>query len=337
MKRNGLIILLFWTLLSLPSTVVFGQSKATDLKFATFFPAPHKVMLVLNDWGKELEKRTQGNLKITFFPGGILTPGDKNYDGVVKGISDLAMADLAYTRGRFPLCEVFYLPLGYKNATVATRMMNAFYAKFKPKELDDTKILFLHGHGPGIIHTKKPVKKLEDLKGMKIRSTGMTTKIVSALGAAPVAMTMAESYDSLQKGIVDGIICPIEALQGWKLGEVVKSTVEDYVCAYSSCFFVNINKEKWNALSPEMKKVMETTSKEWIDKAGNEWDEVDKAGREFTLKLGNQIVPLSREEGVKWEKACAPLFDEYVASMKTKGLPGEEALKFCRDYLKQNQ
>jgi TRAP-type C4-dicarboxylate transport system substrate-binding protein len=330
-----LCLLLFWFCLSSP--VAFGQTQSANLSFATFFPAPHKLTLILTEWCKEIEKRTEAKVKITMFPGSTLTPGDKCYDGVVNGISDLGMADLAYTRGRFPLCEVFYLPLGYKSAAVATGLMNEFYSKFRPKELDDTKLLFLHGHGPGLIHTKKPVQKLEDLKGVKIRSTGMTTKIVGALGAIPVAMTMSEAYDSLQKGIVEGIICPVEALEGWKLGEVVKSTTESYICAYSSAFFVTMNKGKWNALSPEIQKTIEKISGEWMAKAGVAWDEIDKTGRDFTLKRGNQIVPLSKEEEQKWTSAVKPLYDEYLNSMKAKNLPGEEALKFCPEYLKQNQ
>ncbi len=331
---SGLVFLLIFILWTFPA---FGQSKTYQFNFATFFPAPHKLTIVVGEWAKEIEKRTDGKVKITIFPGSTLTPGDKCYDGVIKGISDFGMADLAYTRGRFPLTEVFYLPLGYKNALVATKMVNAFYKKFQPKELDDTKIMFFHAHGPGILHTKKPVHKLEDLKGMKIRSHGMSAKIVSALGAVPVAMPMTESYDSLQKGITEGIVCPIEALEGWKLGEVVKSTTESYITAYTSAFFVTLNKEKWSALPSDIQKIIEKANEEWIEKSGRAWDEIDKSGREFVLKRGNQIIPLPKEEAEKWAKAVAPISDEYLNTMKSKGLPGDEALKFCADYLKKNQ
>ena len=82
------------------------------------------------------------------------------------------------------------------------------------------KVMYLHGHGPGLLHSKTPVRALEDLKGLKIRATGTTAKIVSALGAAPVAMPMSDSYDALSRGVAQGIVCPTESLQGWKLGEV---------------------------------------------------------------------------------------------------------------------
>lgn len=315
----------------------FGQTKSFSFNFSTFFPAPHKNTVILTEWAKEIEKRTNGTVKITIFTGGTLTPADKCYDGVIRGISDFGNSDLAYTRGRFPLTEVFYLPLGIKSALVATKMVNEFYMKFRPKELDETKIMFFICHGPGLLHTKKPVRTLEELKGMKIRSTGMSTKIVSALGTTPVAMPMSDSYDALSKGITQGIVCPYEALYGWKLAEVIKSTTQDYVCAYFSAFFITMNKDKWNSLPPDIQKIIEGVNKEYIEKAGNAWDEIDKEGKDFTIKLGNQIISLTKEEDEKWSKAVKPLLDEYVTTTKAKGLPAEEALKFCLEYLKKNQ
>jgi len=121
---------------------------------------------------KEIEKRTAGKVQITVFPGGTLTPADKCYDGVVKGLSDIGFSVLAYTRGKFPLTEVVDLPLGSKTGLASTKLINEYYKKFKPKELDEVKVMYLHGHGPGILHTKAAVNKLEDMKGKKIRCTG---------------------------------------------------------------------------------------------------------------------------------------------------------------------
>ncbi len=316
---------------------VLAQTKPIELTYSIFFPAPHKNTVLATQWAEEINKRTNGRVKITMFPGGTLTPADKCYDGVVKGLSDIGMSVVSYTRGRFPLTEVIDLPLGYKNGLAATKLINAYYKKFKPKEFDDTKVLYLHAHGPGILHTKKPVKSLEDLKGMKIRSTGTVAKIVSALGAAPVAMPMPETYDALQKGIAEGVMCPIEALEGWKLGEVVSSTTLNYGSAYTIAFFVVMNKEKWNSLPPDIQKVFEEVSEEWIEKTGKSWDEIDQSGMEFVKKRGNTIIALTKEEDERWVKAVRPVLDEYVKAMKEKGLPGEEALKFCLEELKKLQ
>jgi TRAP-type C4-dicarboxylate transport system substrate-binding protein len=308
-----------------------------ELSYSIFFPAPHKNTVLAGEWAKEVEKRTNGRVKITIYPGGTLTPADKCYDGVEKGISDIGMSVLSYTMGKFPLSEVIDLPLGYKTAVAATTLINRYYAKFKPKELDGTQVMYFHAHGPGFLHTKEAVRKMDDLKCKKIRCTGMAAKVVAALGAVPVAMPMGETYDALNRGMVDGSMAPQESLQGWKWGEVVKFTTECVGAAYSTGFFVVMNKEKWNKLSPDIQKIITQVNEEWIEKSGRNWDEIEKAGRDFTLKLGNQIIPLSQEENERWAKAVQPILADYVNRMKAKGLPGDEALKFSMDFLKKNQ
>ena len=319
------------------ASAAYAEVKPIEFSYSIFFPAPHKQTALATEWAKEIEKRTEGKVKITIFPGGTLTPADKCYDGVVKGISDLGMSALAYTRGKFPLTEVIDLPLGYRSAVAATRLINRYYEKFKPEEFKEVKVMYFHAHGPGLLNTKGAVQKLEDLKGMKIRSTGLSAKVVSALGGTPVAMPMGETYDALRRGVVDGSMAPIEALEGWKWGEVVKYTTESYGAAYSTGFFVVMNQEKWNALPSNIQKIFEKVNTEWIEKTGRMWETIDKSGREYTLKRGNQIISLSKEEDDRWAKAVRPILDEYLKNTKEKGLTGEAALKFCREQLKKLQ
>jgi TRAP-type C4-dicarboxylate transport system substrate-binding protein len=319
------------------ASFVFAQAKPVELSYSIFFPATHKHTLLAGEWAKEVEKRTNGRVKITIFPGGTLTPAPTCYDGVVKGISGIGMSVLAYTKGKFPLTEVIDLPLGYPSGVAATRLVNRYFAKFKPKEFGEVKILYLHAHGPGILHTKKAVNRLEELKGMRIRCTGTVTEIVKALGGVPMSMPMGETYDALNRGMVEGSMAPIESLEGWKWGEVVKFTTESFGSAYSTAFFVAMNKEKWNALPADVQKTIDKINAEWVEKTGKLWDEVDKSGREFSLKLGNKIISLSKEENQRWAAAARPVLDQYVKRMKEKGLPGEKALKFCLEGLKKKK
>jgi len=336
--RWGTLVLGVWTMGSLFITsMVFGQAKPIDLFYSNVYPAPHKMCVSAVEWGKEIEKRTNGRVKVTMFPGGTLTPGDKCYDGVVKGLSHVGMSVLSYTVGKFPLMEVIDLPLGYKNGAVATTVINEFYAKFKPKELDEVKVMFLMGIAPSKIHTKKPVNKLEDLKGMKIRATGTVSRIVAALGATPVAMPMPDTYDALSRGVVEGVVCPMEALEGWRLGEVVKYTTQNTSTTNSIAQFAVMNKGTWNSLPADVQTIIEKINVEWIPKMGALWDEIDKSGLEFVNKKGHKIISFSAEEQERWAKAVRPLLDDYVNRMKAKGLPGDEALKFCLERLKALQ
>jgi len=319
------LIFLLTAAITLGSWTAAGA--ATNLTYSIFFPPTHAQTKAAEAWAKEIEKRSAGNVKISVFPGGTLTPADQCYDGVVKGISDIGMSYFALSRGRFPQMEALDLPLGYPNGRVATRVANDFYQTMKPKALENVKVLYLHAHGPGLLHTKKPVKTLDDLKGMKIRSTGFSAKIASALGAVPVAMPQGETYEALSKGIVDGTIGPIEVLKGWKQAEVVKSTTDCFDVGYTTAFFVVMNLKKWNALPPDVRKVFDDVSREWIDVHGKAWDEADKEGRAFTLSLGNQIITLPAQESARWKKAVRPTIDEYIKESEQKGVPGRKSVK----------
>lgn len=337
MKKIAWIICLAILLVGFSYINKASAQKPIELSFSVFQPAAHKATLMSAEWAKEIEKRTKGRVKITVFSGGTLSPPDKCYQGVITGVSDIGYSVLGYTKGRFPLAEVFDTPLGIKSGVVSTNLANAYAKKFQPKELDDTKFMYFHGNGPGILHTKKPVYNLQDLKGMKIRTAGPMSNIIAHLGGAPVGMPMGESYDALSKGVIEGILCPLEALEGFKLAEVVKYTTECYGIGYTGVHFTTMNKDKWNALPPDIQKIINDVNEEWIPKTGKMWDELDRSGKEFALKLGHQMIPLSKAEEEAWIKALEPLFDAYVKNMKAKGLPGEEVLKFCMDFLKKNQ
>lgn len=307
-----------------------GPSKPTEpqmtLSYSIFFPAAHGQCEAAAAWAKEIEKRTAGKVKIDIFPGGTLTEAKECYNGVTKGISDIGMSCFAYSRGRFPVMEAVDLPLGYLNGKVATHVANEYYKRVTPAELADVKVLYLHAHGPGILHTKKPVNVMEDLKGMKIRSTGLSSKVVEALGGVPVAMPQGETYEALQKGVVDGTFTPIETLKGWKQAEVVKNTTDCVGIGYTTAMFVVMNLNKWNSLPDDVKKIFEDVSREWIDVHAKKWDDLDVDGRNFAVSLGNQIIKLPEAESQRWAKAVEPVIENLKQALNQAGLPGDKDL-----------
>lgn len=314
MKKNILLFCLITVIgiaFVLPGAVKV-EAAPIKLTFSIFFPPTHGQTKAAMDWAKEIEKQTNGKVQITIFPAGTLTKAPQCYSGVVKGISDLGFSLFAYTRGRFPVMAAVDLPMGYPNGKVASRVAHEFAKAFNPKELHDVKVLYLHAHGPGLLHTKKPVAKLEDLKGMKVRATGLSAKVVKALGGVPVAMPQGGTYEALQKGVVEGTFGPIEVLKGWKQAEVVKSTTECYGVGYTTTFFIVMNLDKWNALPDDVKKVFDEVSEKYVDVHGKVWDSTDVEGRKYTQKLGNKIITLSDEENAKWRKAAAPVIDDFI-------------------------
>ena len=318
--------------LTIGSSVTATAADPIKLTYSNFFPPTHVQSQLADSWSKEVEKRTGGRVVIEYFPGQTLTKGNVCYDGVVNGLSDIGLSVLGYTRGRFPVMEVADLPLGQKNGRVATAVANEVYKAIKPAELMDTQVMYLHAHGPGLVHTaKKPVRKLEDMKGLKFRSHGTSAKIVEALGGTPVAKPMPETYQLLQKGVVDGAVYPLEANKGWKLGEVVEYITLDFPAAYTTTFFVVMNKKKWDALPDDVKKIIDEINQEWIVKTGEAWDAADEEGVKFLKSLNREMISLSDEEGKLWAEAVKPVLDDYVQKTKEKGLPGAEALKAAQD------
>jgi len=321
------------------STAIFvapARAETYNFTYSTFFPPTHIQTKVPEAWAKEIETLSKGQIKIKIFTGGSLTPAPQIYDGVVKGISDFGLSVFAYSPGRFPVISAVDNPFGYPNAFVATRVINELNRKFKPKELSDVHICYLFAHGPGLLHTvSKPVHKLEDVKGLKIRSTGTSQLIVRAMGGTPVAMSQGETYDALKKNIVDGTLVPIEALEGFKQAEVLKYTTLDYSAAYSQGFFVAMNLNKWNSLPPALQKIITDVSKKYEDITAKAWGDSDESGRKFALKLGHEFIKLSDEESAKFKAAMKPVFDEYIKGANAKGVDGEAVFNATEGMVKE--
>ncbi|MCD6265831.1 MAG: TRAP transporter substrate-binding protein [Deltaproteobacteria bacterium] len=331
MKKKGLLAILFAVcfLFSL-GFVPSAKAKTINLTYSNFFPPTHGHAIAGANMIKEIEKRTNGRVKISYFPGGTLTKPRVCYDGVVKGISDIGMSCFAYTRGRFPIMEAVDLPFGYKSGKVATRVAYEFYKKMNPKELQDVKVLVIHAHGPGVLAAKKDVNSLDDIRGMKIRCTGLAAKLAKYLGAAPVAMPQNQAYEALQKGVVEGTFCPIETLKGWKQGEVIDYVIETRALGYTTAMFVVMNKQKYESLPPDIQRIFDEVGEEWVNVHGDVWDRADRAGLKFVIELGRKIHGLSPAQEKKWVQSITPIILDYQSKMEKKGLPGKKAVKVLR-------
>jgi TRAP-type C4-dicarboxylate transport system substrate-binding protein len=308
------------------------------LTYSNFFPPTHIQSQLAQAWCDEVKKRTDGKVFVEYYPGGTLTKSKQVYDGVVSGSSDIGTALFAYTRGRFPVLEAVDLPIGYTSGVQATKVVNEFYNEFNPKELSDTKVMYLHAHGAGLLHTKgKAIRTMEDFKGMKLRGHGTSAQVINALGGTPVSLPMPELYSSLQKGIVQGALYPIEVNKGWRMGEVVDYLTMSTSIAYTSSFYVVMNKQKWDSIPADLQKIITQINQEWIPKHGEAWDESDKLGLEYFKSLGHEVIELSDAESKRWEKTITPVLDEYIEKMNKNGFDGKKIVEFVKTSLKKNQ
>ena len=339
MKRTlGVAVVVFvFGLIGLNCLPVHAQEKAITLNFANFFPPKHRVSLLLDQWCTEVNKRTNGRVKVTHFTGGILCPAPQTYASVIGGVADIGVSFVSYTTGRFPVTEFLIEPIGCKDGYWGTKLANALYKKFKPKEFDETKVMFLLSAPPQFIFGQKPIKTLEDLKGRKLRAAGtVEVAFVRALGGVPVALPMPDVYDALQKGAIEGYCGNFEPMKGYKLAEVLKYSVEFDARPMGSGYVV-MNKDKWNALPADVQKIIDEINEEYAEKMAELWRDLAQEGKDFFVQKGGTVIVLSKEENARWVERVRPIVDEYVKGLNSKGLPGDEVLKFCMDYLKTHQ
>jgi len=304
-----------------------------QLRFSTMFPQTHLHTVLNQKFADEIKKRTNGQVEITVYPVGTLTAPDKVYESVVKGIADIGMQPPLWVAGRFHLSEIMELPSEIPSAWVSWKVYSDLLKKFPFKEFDDVHILYGHGPGRNLITTKNiPVRKLEDLKGQKLRSSGGYIDLLQAWGSVPRAMPMSDTYEALSKNVIDGSFAVAETLSGFKLADPVKYLTIPPVST-SSCQIVVMNKQKWNGLPENIKKVFNDVSAEWGEKQSFVWMYYDKTGMDYfkSLGKGREIIVIPASEKPQWEKGAASVMEKYIADKKKMGLPMDEFVKYFKE------
>ena len=320
MRKSIALLLVAVVCVFMTHSFVYG-AEVIKLKAANYLPVTHP-MSTLGGWFcDEIKKRTNGQVEITYYPGGTLLTAPKMYDGIVTGISDIGLSHIQYTRGRFPVTEVFDLPsLGFTSGWTSTMVATDFYNKYKPKEWNDVQVLYLSPSGPCILETvNKPVKTLEDVKGIKIRATGQMSEIIKLLGGVPIPLEMVDTYDALRRGVIDGVTVDFSTLKQWKFAEVIKYVTADWQLGTVITFYWVISKRKWDALSPDIQKIFMEVASETRDKQGALWSQMDIDARDFFKSQGGQIITLPDAEATRWMKAVEPIIGDYKKNMVSKG------------------
>ncbi|MCX7857532.1 MAG: TRAP transporter substrate-binding protein [Deltaproteobacteria bacterium] len=335
MKKLQIWLVFVFCLILAFSTKVNG---ATELKLAHFVPTSHAMHAeVIEPWAKEIEKLTEGRVKITIYPNATLAKPSDLYDSVVTGIAELIYTLPSYTAGKFPLTECFELPFMFNSAQHVTKTIYTLWDKVPEfrKEYADTKILWIWAGDPGQLFTKKPIRGVADLKGLKIRVHGPSTKeLASALGASPITAPVGEQYEMLKRGVIDGVFTPWSASMHYRLYEVISHAT--VLNAYVPVMIVAMNKQAFDKLSPKDKKIIEdTTGKKLALKGAEIYDNIAKKSIEDHKKANVQIHELTREDFEKWRNAVAPVYNSWISKIEGKGLPGkrfyDEMVKASRE------
>jgi len=305
-----------------------SHSQATiTLKYANFPPATTFPCVQMERWAKEVEKRTTGKVKVQTFPGGTLLPAKNIFDGVISGMADIGNFAMSYQPGRFPISEAVDLPVGFANARVASLVLFDLIEKYNAKEFEKVKVLTLFTCPPANLMTSKPVKSLKDLKGMEIRVSGTSVDVLKNLGGSGIAMPQSDTPEALQKGVVKGNFSSMEVLKDFNYAAYTPYVTLVNLQVVS--FAVVMNKDKWNALPDDVKKIFDDMRREQAEWTGTYVDNHVKEALTWSKEKYKdfQVFELPKSDSAEIPRLMQPIIDGYVKKTNALGLPGDQIVK----------
>ena len=333
-------------MLSFKSTIVaaalLGAATASSfaqdvtLRLHQFLPAQATIPAhALKPWAEKVEADSGGRIKVELYNSMALggTP-PQLYDQARDGVADLVWTVIGYTPGRFPATEAFELPFLMTNGEATSKAFQAYCEKHCADEFKDVKVIAWHTHGPGLIHSKTPVNKLEDMKGLKVRGgSRVVNELLDKLGAEPVGMPVPAVSEALSKGVIDATTVPWEVTPSLKVAELVHNHTgfSGKNGLYTQTFVFAMNKGAYDNLPDDLKKVIDDNSgMETAAMFGRVMDEGDTVGLKIAKEAGNNIITLDEAETQRWKETADPIIQNWEKEMTDKGMDGKALVEDAR-------
>jgi TRAP-type C4-dicarboxylate transport system substrate-binding protein len=340
MKRTGLMLfVLIGIVMAGVTGDVLAQQKVIKLTYSDHSPpGAFSTLNATEPYLKDIERVSDGRIKIERYYVESLAKGTDAWMALKTGVADMAFCSQGYWPGMTPLSDVITLPfLPLKSGAQASGILWKLRDKYPQiqKEWSDVQLLVVHCTPPfTLLTTKKQVKTLEDLKGLKLRVlAGPPTDAFKALGAVPVLLGMPDCYLAMQKGTIDGLAIPLGIIEIFKFHEVTKYwTHVPITTAYLS---IAMNKAKFNGLPPDLQKaVMSVSGYEGSRTFAHRYHDsyeapVRKVLDDYAKKGGHRLeeYTMPKAELDRWvQVAGRPVWDRWISGLEAKGLPAKAVL-----------
>lgn len=282
----------------------------------------------LKPWADKVAADSGGQIKIDIYPSMQLGGAPPQlFDQARDGVADIVWTLPGNTPGRFPGIETFELPfVPAKTALVNSRALHRFAEQHLRDEFKDVHPICFWAHDHGLIHSNKPIARMEDLAGMKIRfPTRLAGEALKALGATAIGMPIPQVPESLAQKVIDGCVVPWEVVPAIKVHELLKHHLEipGSPTFYTATFVLAMNKAKYAAMPADLRAVLDKNSGlAASEMAGKVWDDAAVVVSDMVKKRGNLVTTLSIEENLRWRKTTAPVAEAWIKAVKEKGVDG---------------
>ena len=305
---------------------VASMAQDVTLRFHQMLPPQATIPAkAIKPWIEKVQADSGGRIKVEQYDAMALggTP-PQLVDQVSDGVVDLIWTVVGYTPGRFPSTEAFELPFMVTKGEATSKAFHEYCEKRCTDEFKGMKVIAWHAHGPGLIHSKNPVNKLEDMSGLKIRGGSRVINLMlEKLGSSPVGMPVPAVTEALSKGVIDATTIPWEVTPSLKVSELVTNHTQfsgDHGL-YTQTFVVAMNQASYDKLPDDLKKVIDANSGiETAAMFGKVMDMGDEAGLKIAQDRGNNIITLDEAETQRWKDAAAAIEESWIAEMSGKGL-----------------
>ncbi|MCJ7500023.1 TRAP transporter substrate-binding protein DctP [bacterium] len=279
-----------------------------------------------------LKERTNGRLIIEPYPAGALLPGKENFNAVKRGMVPIAITSSAYDMAQVPLLNVASgLPLNFGEVWEAAYFHQwlGFEKMLKGEFAKHGLLYFTDKVYPTELSLKKPVRKFEDFKGLKLRSSGILQKFLTSIGAAASYMPGSEIYAALASGVMDGAHWgAVQGSASMKFYDVNKYHLRPALNVASTDIWL-VNQKAFDKLPKDLQEILTTTLEEQFWLRTNQYIYLEnKTLSKVVKEQGVELITLPPEEYAKMQTAALKIWDEVAQ----KGPQCAKAVGMLKDF-----
>ncbi|HCW69519.1 MAG TPA: C4-dicarboxylate ABC transporter [Thalassospira lucentensis] len=309
-----------------------GVAQAADitLKVSHYLPPSHGFQVdFLENWGKQLSEKTNGKVEVQIFDAtSAFGKIDRQADQVRAGVMDMAVGLNGIPRDRYPAASIIEMPFLVKYADSGSETLWQLYKEgLLGSDYQDFKVLGLFTHEGGLIHTlDTPVKSLDDLKGLRLRTPSPAiSAMLESFGASPVGLPPSAIYENLQKGNIEGLVTTWDLVNAVKANELLKYHTD--AAAYTAGFYFVMNQKKYDSLPEDVRAAIDEISGDaLVGKFGDWWTKWEAVGKAAAEERGNEIIVIDDATRAEWQASVQPMIKDYLESLKEKGVADPEAI-----------
>jgi TRAP-type C4-dicarboxylate transport system substrate-binding protein len=314
------------------STDTTAAAKPVELKMASMHAPTSPSGAALEAWAERIKEASNGLLTIRHYGSSQLIPGPEMREGIKSGLADLGNSFIFGGGPGFEVGVNLTQLVRGKDILDGVRIFDEIWAKYTDlmeSQWKDYKLLWIVPTLATVIYTtEKPVRTMEDIKGLELRvPNAILADFMKNLGAAPISMSTPDWITSLDKGTTDGGATTVGSMYDFQIAEKFKySTNFAMGCSVN---YLIMNMDSWNKLSPELQKVIDDSLEEARQEAIDTWLATEKLTHDFSVEKGIQFIELTDEEYARWNAAVRPVYDKMAADMDAAGYPGTELVNFA--------